>query len=121
MAHFRKTMSATTLLNDKVVNKRGDNLGKIDEIMLDVVSGKIAYLVLSFGGILGLGDKLFAIPFEKFEVDEDHKQFVLDVEQSSLEDAPGFDKNNWPDFGDMKWNEEIFTFYNSTPYWEETL
>lgn len=108
---IRHVMSASTLVGDKVVNKRGDDLGKIHDIMLHLATGKIAYAVLSFGGFLGLGDKLFAIPWEALELDEENKCFILNVDKEKLEKAPGFDKDNWPDMADTEWGKKIYGYY----------
>jgi PRC-barrel domain len=96
-------------------------LGKIDEIMIDILSGRVAYAVLSFGGVLGIGNKLFAVPWSALSVDEDEKCFVLEVAQPTLETAPGFDKSNWPDMADVTWGAEISKHYGITPHWDETL
>lgn len=111
-------LSATTLIGDKVRNPQGEELGSLKEIMLDVSTGHIAYAVISFGGFLGLGDKLFAIPWGMLTVDTENKELVLDVDKSVLENAPGFDKDNWPDFADRTWATEIYSYYNYEPYWE---
>ena len=58
--------------------------------------GRVAYAVLSFGGFLGMGDKLFAIPWQAFTVDQDSEKLVLNVTKDKLDNAPGFDKDNWP-------------------------
>src|SRR3984893_2310337 len=102
----------------KVVNPQGESLGKVEEVMLDSAPGRIAYAVLSFGGFLGMGDKLFAIPWSRLSLDEGRKVFVLDVDRATLEKAPGFDKNNWPDMADHGWGNRIYTYYGSRPYWE---
>jgi sporulation protein YlmC with PRC-barrel domain len=115
---YRRVMGASTLNGDKVVNKTGEDVGKIDEIMIDTPTGRIAYAVLSFGGFLGMGDKLFAIPWSRLSLDEGRKVFVLDVDRVTLEKAPGFDKDNWPDMADQAWGNRIYTYYGSRPYWE---
>ncbi len=104
-------MSASTLVGDAVVNARGEDLGKLEEIMIHVDSGKVAYAVLSFGGFLGMGDKLFAIPWEALSLDEDNKQFILDVDKEKLEHAPGFNKDHWPDMADSTWGKQIYDYY----------
>src|SRR6266545_1040910 len=88
-----EVMDAGTLIGDKVVNAQGESLGEIEAIMLDVESGRIAYAVLSFGGFLGMGTKLFALPWSALTLDTDEKQFILDFPKDKLENAPGFDKN----------------------------
>ena len=117
---FRRVMSASSLSGDQVINKAGDDLGKVHEIMIDVPTGKVAYAVLSFGGVLGIGNKLFAVPWGAFILDEDNKQFILDVDKNKLENAPGFDKDNWPDMADPTWRGQIYSHYGVEPDWEET-
>ena len=111
-------MSADTLTGDDVVNTAGEDLGEIDHIMIDVPSGKIAYAVLSFGGFLGMGDKLFAIPWSALTLDADNKQFVLNIDKDKLKDAPGFDKDHWPDLAQEDWATEVHSFYGAEPYWQ---
>src|SRR5438445_12971392 len=86
---YRRVLSASTLAGDRVKNAAGEDLGKIDELMIDIPTGRVAYAVLSFGGVLGLGDKLFAIPWRALRVDEDEKQFIFNVDKRQLENAPG--------------------------------
>ncbi len=116
-----EVMDADTLIGDSVVNASGEDLGKIEAIMLDVTSGRIAYAVLSFGGFLGMGDKLFAIPWSALTLDTDQKCFTLSVAKERLEKAPGFDKDHWPSMADTTWATEIHSYYNTTPYWEDEL
>src|SRR5512146_1407255 len=115
--NVRHVMSASTLIGDKVVNADGEDLGKIEEILIHIDSGKVAYAVLSFGGFLGVGDKLFAIPWEAFRLDEENKRFILDIDKERLEHAPGFDKDNWPDMEDQTWGNQIYSNYGYKPYW----
>jgi len=111
-------MAADTLEGDKVVNGEGDSLGKVEHIMLDVPSGRIAYAVLSFGGVLGMGGKLFALPWHALILDADSKCFVLDVSKERLKNAPGFDKDRWPSMADQSWAADLHKYYNVDPYWE---
>ena len=111
-------MAADTLDRDSVVNAQGEDLGKIEDIMLDVERGRIAYAVLSFGGLLGMGDKLFAIPWSALTLDADRHCFVLNVDKQRLDNAPGFDKDHWPAMADPTWAGELHTYYASRPYWE---
>ncbi|MFN2309007.1 MAG: PRC-barrel domain-containing protein [Gammaproteobacteria bacterium] len=111
-------MSAESLEGDDVVNTEGEKLGTIESIMLDIPNGRIAYCVLSFGGVLGLGEKLFAIPWEAFVLDADEKHFILNVDKEALKDAPGFDKDHWPEMADASWASYVHSYYNFPPYWE---
>ena len=113
----RATLSAKTLIGDAVKNSQGEDLGQIEELMIDIDQGRVAYAVLSHGGTLGIGSKLFAIPWEALTVDTENKRFVLDIPREKLEKAPGFDKDNWPDFSSREWQTEIYRYYGYEPYW----
>ena len=86
--------------------------------MLDVPLGRIAYAVLSFGGFIGIGNRLFAIPWQALGLDPLNHRFVLDVPRERLENAPGFDKDRWPDWADMSWAASLHDYYETRPYWE---
>jgi len=116
-----EVMDAATLKGDSVVNNSGEDLGKIEAIMLDVTGGRIAYAVLSFGGFLGMGSKLFAIPWSALTLDADEKRFILNIAKDRLENAPGFDKDHWPSMADTTWATELHSYYNVRPYWDDEL
>jgi hypothetical protein len=78
-------------------------------------TGQVAYAVLAFGGFLGMGEKLFAVPWQALHLDTVNKRFVLDVEKERLKNAPGFDKDAWPDMADVAWATEVHTFYGTDP------
>lgn len=113
-----RLMTASTLEGNRVINLQGETLGEIREIMLDVPRGRIAYAVMSSGGFLGLGDKLFALPFSALTLDTDRKCFILDAPKEKIENAPGFDKDRWPDGADLSWQRDVHSHYGRTPYWE---
>ena len=113
-----RLMGANTLDGNDVYNKQGEDLGDIKEIMLDVPTGRVAYAVLSFGGILGMGDKLFAVPWSALKLDTVNKRFVLDASKERLKEAPGFDKDAWPDMADPTWAKSIHTYYAVAPYFD---
>ncbi len=106
-------MGAGTLMDEDVVNRNEENLGDIKEIMLDMRSGQVAYAVLAFGGMLGMGEKLFAVPWQALQLDTVNKRFVLDISKDRLESAPGFDPDAWPDMTDVSWTNQIHTFYGT--------
>jgi sporulation protein YlmC with PRC-barrel domain len=110
-------LSASTITGDGVVNRAEENLGKIEDLVVDIDSGRIAYAVLSFGGFLGMGDKLFALPWNSLELDSANRRFILDVPKETLESAPGFDKDQWPNMADRTWATSIYSHYNQEPYW----
>ena len=108
-------MGADTLIGDSVVNGQDDDLGEIKEIMLDMRTGQVAYAVLSFGGFLGMGEKLFAVPWQALQLDTVNKRFVLNVAKDRLKNAPGFDPDAWPDMSDVGWSNQIHSFYGTDP------
>ena len=110
-------LAADTVTGDKVVNRQKENLGTIEHLMIDVENGHVAYAVLSFGGFLGMGDKLFAIPWNALMVDTDEERFILDIDKKLLEHAPGFDKAHWPNMADRAWGAEVSKYYGAKPYW----
>lgn len=115
----RHLLSASTIIGDPVKNVSGDDLGKIEDLMIDLDHNRVAYAVLSFGGFLGLGDKLFAVPMESLALDPPNHQFILDVNRETLENAPGFDKDDWPNVADRDWGTSIHDHYGQEPYWSQ--
>jgi sporulation protein YlmC with PRC-barrel domain len=104
-------MGANTLIGDHVHNLKNEHLGEIKEIMLDMRTGKIAYAVMAHGGVFTLGEKLFAVPWEALTLDTVNKRFTLNVDKQRIDNAPGFDSDNWPDMADQSWQTEIHGYY----------
>ena len=104
-------LSASTLSGDAIKNLQGESLGDLKDIMIDTASGKVSYAVLSFGGVLGMGDKLFAVPWESLAIDGENKHLVLNVSKDRLKDAPGFDKDHWPNFADPSFAARMSGYY----------
>lgn len=107
-----RPMGIDTLIGRNVCNQNGDDLGNIKEIMLDIATGSVCYAVLSFGGVLGIGSKFFAVPWYRLKFDAEKKHFVLNVDKSRLKNAPGFDKKHWPDMADKSWNKKMHSYWN---------
>lgn len=99
-----------------VKNRAKEDLGEIYEIMLDKNTGKVSYVVLESGSFLGMGGKLFAIPWQAINYDPNEQCFILNVNREKLKNAPGFDKNNWPNISDRSWGESITQYYGSKYY-----
>lgn len=104
-------MAASTLEGNIVVNSQDEKLGDIKDIMIDVRGGHIAYAVLSTGGLLGIGEKLHAIPWSALQLDSERECFVLDIDAERLRSSPGFDKDHWPSMADSTWAAEIKDYY----------
>ncbi|MCC6407551.1 MAG: PRC-barrel domain-containing protein [Planctomycetes bacterium] len=112
-----RAWASTELIGMKVVSEQGDNLGKIEDIVVRP-SGDSSYAVLSFGGTLGMGDKLFAMPWSVLRTVEPDtakkdstRSLVLPLVKERLKTAPGFDKNTWPNMANKDWTKDIDAFY----------
>jgi len=109
-----RILSASSLGSDDVYNPKGEKLGSIKDIMLDIDNGRISYAVLSFGGFLSLGEKLFAVPWSALKVDTHNKRLIMDTSEERLQNAPGFDTDNWPDMADPTWEKSVHAYFGST-------
>ena len=102
-------LKASDLIGTKVEGTDGKNLGSIKDLVIDPEEGDVQYAVLDFGGFAGIGDKYFAVPWEALHWDQAKEKIALDLHKKELKDAPGFDKNNWPDFREQQ--VVIYEFY----------
>lgn len=114
------SLSAGTITGDKARNSDGEALGHLEELVIDLDGGRVNYAVLASGGFLGLGEKYFAIPWDLLSVDTENHEVVIDVSKDMLKNAPGFDKDNWPDIHDRSWVGDVYRYYGRDPYWDET-
>jgi len=107
------TFRASKLTGLNVRNTAGEKLGTVDDMVVDVKTGKISYIALGVGGVLGIGEKLFAVPYSelKFNHGKDEMFFVLDMSPEKIKAAPGFDKRDWPNFADPNWSQHIDKYY----------
>jgi sporulation protein YlmC with PRC-barrel domain len=111
-------MKGSTFIGSDVENPQGQNLGDVKDVVIDRSSGRIAYAVVSFGGFLGMGEKLFAVPWGAFtQPKADKDTLVLDVDKERLKNAPGFDTHNWPQMASQEWVTSLYSYYNVPPYW----
>lgn len=107
-------LSASSLEGNEIVNLQEEMLGNVKEIMLDTGTGRVAYVVLASGGFLGIGDRLFAIPWSALSLDTENHRFVLDADAERIRNAPGFDKDDWPDMADQSWVDTVNTYYGTS-------
>jgi sporulation protein YlmC with PRC-barrel domain len=117
---YNKTMQqvsrASKILSTTVKNHSGDYLGDVKDLVLDPETGQVAYTVVTFGGVFGMGTKLFAVPFQALRWVRDKEYYILDIDKSILDNAPGFDDDHWPN-SLSKWDqqrEELHQFYRVT-------
>lgn len=103
---------ASKLIGTNIQNKQGESVGSVSDIVLDASTGKVRYMAVTYGGFLGLGNKMFAVPYEAFETrqeadDPDETILVLSVTEQQLEGSVGFDEDTWPNFADTKFTSEV--------------
>lgn len=106
-------LTATSIIGDKVKSAQGEDLGKIDNLMIHLGSGEIEYAVVEFGSFLGIGGKLFAVPFKELRVDSERRVFILDRDKEYLRKSPGFDKDHWPETNDHSYFDNVKMYYGS--------
>lgn len=111
MDEYKTNVKASEVKGVKVKNIDNEDLGEINEIVLDKNTGKVSYLVLDFGGFLSFGNKYFAIPWSAFQYNKEDDSFILNVDKDRLKNAPGFDKNDWPDFANQEFTMSLTRFY----------
>ena len=118
-AEMYGVVSASKIIGEAVVNRQNEDLGKIHELVIDAKEGRLAYAVLSFGGFMGVGTKLFALPWSALEFASTENKLILNVDKEKLAAAPGFDQAaKWPDFADRAWGSSIHEYYGYDPYWK---
>jgi len=115
-----RVMSANKIIGGNVQNRQGEDLGEIKNLMIDLESGRVAYAVLTFGGFLGMGEKLYPIPWDALTLKPDKQVFVFDVNKETLENAESFNTNEqkWPNMADKRWGKKVHSHYGIQPYWE---
>jgi sporulation protein YlmC with PRC-barrel domain len=114
----RSPVKASSVIGTDVINAKGEKLGDIKEIVIDPQTGKVVYAVVTFGGFMTLGEKLFAIPFSAFAYNVSKNEYILDIPKERLQQAPGFDAHHWPSMADEKWNRQVHKYFDSEPYWD---
>ena len=107
-----RVLTATSIMADNIENFKGEKLGSIKDIMINLRDGRIEYVIMQSGGFLGIGDKLFAVPFEALQLDPEKEVFLLNRDEAYIKNAPGFDQDHWPETNnhysdvDTYWREE---------------
>ena len=107
-------LTATSIIGDGVENMQGENLGNIENLMVNLRTGQVEYAILEFGSFLGIGGKFFAVPFQEMSVDTIKKKFILNRDKEYLKNIPGFDKDHWPDTNDHNYFDEVNTYWDTT-------
>ena len=100
-----------------VYNTAGDHLGEIYDVMLDKLTGKVAYAIMSFGGFLGLGDRYHALPWNVLTYDTEQEAYVVDLDRQTLEAAPTIGRDEDVDWSNEAWARRVHDHYKSPYYW----
>jgi hypothetical protein len=109
----------SSILGSTIKNPQGKDLGTMKDLVVSPSDNRVVYAVLSFGGVLGLGEKLFAVPLHALKHAAEAKTFVLEIAPEQLHNAPEFNQNNWPQMTDPQWIATVYTFYGLQPYWQQ--
>ena len=106
-------LNAKSIIGHEIRNPQGEDLGKIDNLMVNLQKGEVEYAVVEFGSFLGIGGKLFAVPFTELRRDADNDVFILDRDKEYLKKSPGFDKTHWPETNDHSYFDNVSMYYGS--------
>ncbi len=101
-----------------VYNRQGEKLGTIHSMMIDKISGRVGYAVMSFGGFLGMGDRYHPLPWDVLTYDTGQGGYVIDLDRGVLEGAPSYGATETPNWSDRGWGQQLSDYYGTRPYWE---
>ena len=110
-------ISAAKVTGTAVFNTEGEQLGDIHDVMLDKRSGKIAYAVLSFGGLLGIGQQYHPLPWAILKYDTRQGGYVVGITIDQLKGAPTYAATETPAWTDRAYATRIHDYYKAVPYW----
>ncbi|MGH8588511.1 MAG: PRC-barrel domain-containing protein [Gammaproteobacteria bacterium] len=106
-----QTHRAKAVIGMDVKNSQGEALGKIHDLVLNFDDGGIAYVVISSGGLLGIGDTLHAVPWKALSLNSQANGFILNIDRTAWKNAPSFKDNDWPEVADREWNRQLESYY----------
>lgn len=108
---WERSHRASKIIGTDVYDMQDRKVGDIKDVVVDPQRGSIDYAVLGFGGAMGVGTKYFAVPWKSLQANADGKRYMLNVDKEALKNAPGFDKNNWPDMANQQWATDVERFW----------
>jgi hypothetical protein len=106
----------SSIIGSNLKNPQGKDLGKVKDLVVNADDNRVVYAVVSFGGVLGVGEKLFAVPLSALKRAAEANTFILEIDQERLQNAPEFNQHNWPQMTDSQWITSVYTFYGLQPY-----
>jgi len=107
-----KLYRGSKIIGTNVRDPKERKIGQIKDLILDGGRGEIAYAVVSFGGVMGVGKKFHAIPWQALQPSDNGNHYILHADRETISQAPGFDKARWPDMADRNWNAEIDRYWS---------
>jgi len=115
--HPRSLIASDRVIGTDVRRPDGSKVGRIERLMLDKVSGRVAYAVMSFGGFLGLGEDFYTLPWSVLRFAPEQDAYVLDLTEEQLRAAPARTPEGTDPAQDGAWEEQIHRYYDAAPYW----
>ena len=116
-----RLIAAEQVAGTSVYNTQGEKLGSVDDLMIDKISGRVAYAVLSFGGFLGMGNRHHPLPWSTLHYDRGIGGFVVNLDRDVLEGAPAYAEGEAPQWEDRQWGQRLHDYYKAQPYWDSTI
>jgi hypothetical protein len=113
-----RLIAADKVNGSAVYNRAGERLGTVYDVMIDKISGKVAYAVMSFGGFLGIGERYHPLPWSVLTYDTNMGGYVVDLDRARLEGAPSYAANENIDWNDRVWGQRVSDYYGTRPYWD---
>ena len=113
-----RLIAADQVEGTRIYNRAGENLGSVQDIMIDKMNGKVAYAVVGFGGFLGIGDRHYPLPWETLTYDPGMGGFVVDLDKRTLEGAPSYSDTETVQWEDPAWGRRVYDYYGARPYWD---
>lgn len=115
--HTRRAIMGSAITGLRVLNRQGEDIGNVEEIVVDQADGRAIYFVLSFGGFLGLGTKLYAVPWNRLRFDESRTAYVIDLAREQIENAPYVLRHDLAPLFDADWNRRLIEYFDALPAW----
>jgi hypothetical protein len=115
-----RLISSEKVEGTSVENPKGDILGHIQDLMIDKISGQVGYAVLKYGSFLGMGGKLFALPWDQLKYNADRAAYIVDLPVEQLRGAPAYEETSQPEWSDPTWNRSVHDYYGSRANWFST-
>jgi sporulation protein YlmC with PRC-barrel domain len=111
-----RLIAADQVEGTSIYNAKGESLGSVEDVMIDKVSGRIAYAIAGFGGFLGIGNRHYPLPWDKLKYDTRVGGYVVDLDRRVLEGAPSYSDAEVAGWQDPAWGRRVYDYYGTPPY-----